>query len=101
MYILTRNTKTGDSPRRATVARRVGVFRTFKGANKVKQRMIANDTIEAFYKIEKEHYFTTRAFWESIANTYWKHQEKKYQRMLRKFDRIRYKLSKMEKARHE
>lgn len=101
MFILMKYSKV-ESTRTRSTAHRVGLFRTRKGANKVMARLIEAEKkkpIPATFKVEQEHYYSTRAFWDAVVQMYWDWQDRKYEKMLRKFDRIQRKLDAMRRAR--
>lgn len=101
MFILMKYSKM-EGTRTRTTARRVGLFRTRRGASKVMKRLVEQENkkpIPATFKVEHECYYSTRAFWEAVANAYWDWQDHRYAKLLAKFDRIQHKLEAMRRAR--
>lgn len=101
MFILMKYSKM-EGTRTRTNTHRVGLFRTRRGANKVMARLEEIEKkkpVPATFKVEQEHYYSTRTFWEAIANAYWNWQDRRYERLLAKFDKIQQKLEAMRRAR--
>lgn len=101
MFILMKYSKM-EGTRTRTHAHRVGLFRTRRGANKVMARLEEIEKkkpVPAIFKVEQEHFYSTRVFWESIANAYWNWQDRRYERLLTKFDKLQQKLEAMRRAR--
>jgi len=91
-----------ESTRTRTAAHRVGLFRTRKGANRVMARLLEAEKkkpVPATFKVEHECYYSTRAFWDAVAQMYWGWQDRRYAKLLAKFDRIQQKLEAMRRAR--
>ena len=101
MFILMKYSKM-EGTRTRTTARRIGLFRTRRGANKVMERLVEQENkkpIPATFKVEHECYYSTRTFWEAVSNAYWNWQDRRYAKLLTKFDRIQHKLEAMRRAR--
>ena len=101
MFILMKHQKI-EGTRTRTSARRVGLFRTRKGAEKVMNRLMEQEKkkpVPATFNIERECYYSTRAFWDAVAQMYWDWQDRKYAKLMNKFDRIQKKLDAMRRAR--
>lgn len=101
MFILMKYSKMEGTRTRMT-AHRVGLFRTRRGANKVMARLVEIEKkkpVPATFKVEHEYYYSTRAFWDAVANAYWNWQDRKYEKLMNKFDRIQKKLDAMRRAR--
>lgn len=101
MFILMKYSKVEGTRTRST-AHRVGLFRTRKGANKVMARLQEAEKkkpVPATFKVEHECYYSTRAFWDAVAQMYWDWQDRRYAKLLAKFDRIQQKLEAMRRAR--
>ena len=90
MYILMKHQKVEGTRQRST-ARRIGLFRTRKGAEKIKARLEEQEKRKAIpvcFTVEHECYYSTRVFWEAVANWYYDRQEKKYRKLCAKRDRL-------------
>lgn len=101
MFILMKYSKV-EGTRTRTHAQRVGLFRTRKGANKVMARLAEIEKKKptpASFKVEHECYYSTRAFWNAVANAYWNWQDRRYTKLVNKFNRIQRKLDDMRRAR--
>lgn len=101
MFILMKYSKV-EGTRTRTSARRVGLFRTRKGANRVMERLMEQENkkpVPATFKVEHECYYSTRAFWDSVSRAYWDWQDRRYAKLLNKSDRIQRKLEDMRRAR--
>lgn len=101
MFILMKYSKMEGTRTRMT-AHRVGLFRTRRGANKVMARLVEQEKkkpVPASFKVEHECYYSTRAFWEAVANAYWNWQDRRYTKLVNKFNRLQRKLDDMRRAR--
>lgn len=101
MFILMKYSKVEGS-RTHTVTRRVGVFRTRRGANKAMKRLAKQEQRKsnpATFKVEHEVYFSTRVFWEAVNRLYWNWQNHRYAKLLAKSKRIQRKLNNMRRTR--
>lgn len=101
MYILMKYSKI-EGTRAKTSSHRVGLFRTRRGANKVMQNLVRQEnrkSVPATFKIEKDCYYSTREFWQSMADAYQRWQDKKYTRLMNKYTKIQRQLDEMRRAR--
>lgn len=101
MFILMKYSKV-EGTRTRTAAHRVGLFRTRKGANRVMARLLEAEKrkpVPATFKVEHECYYSTRAFWDVVAQMYWDWQDRRYTKLIHKFTRLQRKLDNMRRAR--
>ena len=90
MFILMKHQKV-EGTRTRSASRRIGIFRTRKGAERIKARLEEQEkarTTPAVFTVEHECYYSTRIFWEKIANWYYDTQERKYQKLIAKRDKL-------------
>ena len=101
MFILMKYSKV-EGPRTHTVTRRVGVFRTRRGANKAMKRLTKQEQRKsnpATFTVEHEVYFSTRVFWEAVNKLCWNWQNHRYAKLLAKSKRIQRRLNNMRRTR--
>ena len=101
MFILMKYSKVEGSHTHM-VSRRVGLFRTRGGANRVMARLAEKEnkkSAPATFRVEHECYYSTRVFWNSVNRAYLNWQDRRYAKLLNKSDRIQRKLENMRRAR--
>lgn len=90
MYILTKESKI-EGTRTRTSRKRIGVFYTKKGAQKVAdqhKRCEQLKTNPAHYIIEREHYYTTRVVVQALYEAWQDARERKYNKLVAKRNKL-------------
>lgn len=100
MYILTKESKV-EGTRTRTTRKRVGVFYTKKGAQKIAEQHKRREQLKAnpaHYIIEREHYYTTRVVAQTIYEMWQDARERKYNKLIAKRDKLDKQIRNMQKG---